>query len=200
METVRRSHEIAGAVTAPIFNTTVVDEPLQIRVHGTAALPTLIYLPGLHGDWTLVSSFRAAVHGQARFVEFTYPRTITWSLDDYASAVIEALRARGISAGWLIGESFSSQVVWKILERTRNGSRFAPAGVILAGGFAQYPFLPIVRLARCDRPGSSCNPWSRRHSARPGSAWNRAPNCPVPHSIRVIADNSSVRPARRGCS
>ncbi len=135
-------------MTEPIFNPAIVDEPLQIRIHGTAALPTLIYLPGLHGDWTLVSSFRAAVHGQARFVEFTYPRTVTWTLEDYASAVIEALSARGISTGWLIGESFSSQVVWKILELTRNGSRFAPVGVILAGGFAQYPFFPIVRLAR----------------------------------------------------
>jgi len=25
-------------------------EELQLRIHGEAALPTLIYLPGLHGD------------------------------------------------------------------------------------------------------------------------------------------------------
>ena len=59
-------------------------DALQMRVHGDASLPTLVYLPGLHGDWTLVSSFRAAIAGRVRFVEFTYPLTTTWSLDDYA--------------------------------------------------------------------------------------------------------------------
>jgi len=29
-------------------------EELQLRIHGQASLPTLIYLPGLHGDWTLI--------------------------------------------------------------------------------------------------------------------------------------------------
>ncbi len=44
-----------------------VNEPIQIRIHGDAARPVLVYLPGLHGDWTLVSSFRAAVAGRVRF-------------------------------------------------------------------------------------------------------------------------------------
>src|SRR5947209_4789033 len=89
-----------------------MDEPLQIRIHGDAPLPTLVYLPGLHGDWTLVSSFRAAVAGRVRFVEFTYPRTLTWSLDDYAAAVEVALLNHGVQQGWLLAESFSSQVPW----------------------------------------------------------------------------------------
>ena len=59
----------------------------QLRIHGDASLPTLIYLPGLHGDWTLVGGFREAVDGRVRFVEMTYPRTLTWSLDDYAAAI-----------------------------------------------------------------------------------------------------------------
>ena len=62
-------------------------DDLKMRAHGDASLPTLVYLPGMHGDWTLVSSFRAAIAGRVRFVEFTYPRTTTWSLDDYAATL-----------------------------------------------------------------------------------------------------------------
>jgi hypothetical protein len=29
-------------------------ERLEVRVHGAASWPTLVYLPGLHGDWTLI--------------------------------------------------------------------------------------------------------------------------------------------------
>ena len=29
-------------------------EKLEIRIHGDASRPTLVYLPGLHGDWTLI--------------------------------------------------------------------------------------------------------------------------------------------------
>jgi len=141
-------------------------EELQIRVHGEAALPTLVYLPGLHGDWTLIGSFRQAVEGRARFVEFTYPRTTEWTLRDYADAVERALTAHGITNGWLLGESYGSQVAWAILGRdelresdfcpagdgqsgtriARPSGRFQPSGLILAGGFVTYPGKWRVRL------------------------------------------------------
>ena len=114
-----------------------MDLTLEIRIHGDASLPALIYLPGLHGDWTLVSSFRAAVSGRVRFVEFAYPCRTDWTLDDYAVAVTEALLSRGITSGWVLAESFSSQVAWKILERM--DTRFEPLGLILAGGFVRHP-------------------------------------------------------------
>jgi len=118
-------------------------EELQIRIHGDASRPTLIYLPGLHGDWTLVASFRKALGGRVRFVEVTYPRTLTWSLDNYAAAVESALVKNGISHGWLLGESFSSQVVWAMVARRR----FQVESVILAGGFVRHPLRWGVRLA-----------------------------------------------------
>jgi len=118
----------------------VNEKEIQLRVHGHAALPTLIYLPGLHGDWTLVSSFRAAVGGRVRFVEFAYPCRQDWSLDDYAKATVGELTARGITRGWILAESFSSQVAWKILERRECGEKdFEPLGLVLAGGFVRYP-------------------------------------------------------------
>lgn len=118
-------------------------EELQIRVYGEETLPTLVYLPGLHGDWTLISSFRRALNGRVRLAEITYPRTLNWSLDDYAAGVEKALREKKISHGWLLGESFSSQVVWPILERRQ----FKVQGVILAGGFVQHPIRGAVRFA-----------------------------------------------------
>jgi pimeloyl-ACP methyl ester carboxylesterase len=132
-------------------------EMLQVQIHGDAALPTLIYLPGLHGDWTLVSSFRASVTNQFRFVEFTYPRNAEWSLDDYAAGIESALLTNGITHGWLVGESFGSQVAWAIVGRSQARADaasamklsadnapmavlpFTPDGVILAGGFVRHP-------------------------------------------------------------
>ena len=52
----------------------IVEDVIQVRISGGPELPTLIYVPGLHGDWTLVGSFRKAVKGRVRFVEMTYPR------------------------------------------------------------------------------------------------------------------------------
>jgi pimeloyl-ACP methyl ester carboxylesterase len=112
-----------------------VNESVELRVHGGQSLPTLIYLPGLHGDWTLIGGFRHALGGRVRFIEATYPRTLTWSLEDYAAGVERALVERGIHRGWLLGESFGSQVVWPLLARRQ----FQAEGVILAGGFVRHP-------------------------------------------------------------
>src|SRR5438477_4643719 len=96
-------------------------EQLEMRVHGDGgkSRPTLIYLPGLHGDWTLIGSFRRALGKRVRFVEVTYPRTLTWSLEEYATGVETALLERNIQRGWLLGESFSSQVVWPLITRNK---------------------------------------------------------------------------------
>jgi pimeloyl-ACP methyl ester carboxylesterase len=161
-----------GQPVNPILPT-AMSEGIRLRVHGDASLPTLVYLPGLHGDWTLVSSFRAAVAGRARFVECAYPRTATWSLEDYAGAIAAALAAHGIERGWLLGESFGSQPAWQLIARclsadppaSRMGASallasasqggappatavFRPEGLILAGGFVRHPVPPGVRLLR----------------------------------------------------
>ena len=115
---------------------------LQIRIHGEATRPTLIYLPGLHGDWLLVTRFRLAMAGHVRFVEFTYPNTTEWSLDDYAAAVAERLREHGIERGWVLAESFGSQVAWPLL----HTHGFKADGLILAGGFVRHPWPAAVRV------------------------------------------------------
>jgi pimeloyl-ACP methyl ester carboxylesterase len=149
-------------------------EELQIRIYGDAKKRTVIYLPGIHGDWTLVSSFRSALAGKVRFVEFTYPRTLLWSLDDYAAALEAKLLDHDICGGWLLAESFGSQIAWQLLansfvkSKIGNGQRpahlasslatstafpsetrfFLPLGLILAGGFISYPGKWTVRFAQ----------------------------------------------------
>jgi len=119
-------------------------EELQLRIHGDSALPTLIYFPGLHGDWTLVGDFRKQLTGKVRFVEFTYPRTTCWSLNDYAEAIESSLALNHITCGWLLGESYGSQVVWSLCAR----KKFSGIGIILAGGFVKHPLRLGVRLVR----------------------------------------------------
>ena len=119
-------------------------DALQIRIHGAPDLPTLVYLPGLHGDWTLVGDFRRNLAGKIRFVEFIYPRTLTWSLDDYAMAIEKYLAENGIARGWLLGESYGSQIVWTLAAR----KKFSATGIFLAGGFVRHPLPWGARLVR----------------------------------------------------
>ncbi|HTL59488.1 MAG TPA: alpha/beta hydrolase [Candidatus Limnocylindrales bacterium] len=111
------------------------EEQVIIRVHGPSDGPTLVYLPGLHGDWTLIASFRKALGQRVRFIETAYPDTLSWSLDDHAAAVEAALHQHGISAGWILAESFGSQVTWPLVRR----QQFNIEGIILAGGFVRHP-------------------------------------------------------------
>ena len=124
-----------------------MEEQVQIQIHGDASKPTLVYLPGMHGDWTLISSFRAALNSRVRLVEITYPRTTEWDLDRYADAVTDALAARHIREGSVLGESFSSQVAWAILQRAKENG-FHMHGLILAGGFVRHPIMWTVYLAQ----------------------------------------------------
>ena len=116
---------------------------MQLRVHGPAQGERLIYLPGVHGDWTLIGSFARAVSDSVQLIQVTYPRSLSWSLSDYATHVEQRLAQEKVESGWLLGESFGSQVVWAIL----SAGRFQAKGVILAGGFAQYPFPFMAALA-----------------------------------------------------
>jgi pimeloyl-ACP methyl ester carboxylesterase len=133
-----------------------MSEALQVQITEDGAVegaPTLVYLPGLHGDWTYNAGLREQLKGRVRFVEFCYPREPSWQLADYAAAIESALLARGITTGWLLGESFGSQVTWGLLGRAEAARaagqpHFQAQGVILAGGFVRYPLMWGVRLVR----------------------------------------------------
>jgi len=116
---------------------------LRLRVHGPPGLPLVLYLPGIHGDWTLVGGLRDALAGRVRFAEFTYPRTTDWSLGDYACAIESLLLQAGEVEGWVLAESFGSQIAWPFCA---HSLRFQPRGLILAGGFGRYPMPTLARL------------------------------------------------------
>src|SRR2546428_608243 len=103
----------------------------------------------MHGDWTLVASFRHELAAMSRLVEITYPRTTTWSLDNYAQGIEAALHAADVRVGWLIGESFGSQPAWAMIGRSQRGeSQLQIHGLILAGGFVKHPWPRGVKLLR----------------------------------------------------
>jgi pimeloyl-ACP methyl ester carboxylesterase len=135
----RFSHHVARFTT----DVSPVPDQIQLQVHNSGARPTLIYLPGLHGDWTLIAGFRQALNGRVRFVGCAYPQTLTWSLDQYAAAVESVLAQNDITSGWFLAESFGSQLVWRLSAR----GKFRVEGVVLAGGFARHPVPWGAKLA-----------------------------------------------------
>lgn len=123
------------------------------QIQGDATLPTLVYLPGLHGEWSFNFELRQAFKDRLRFVEVAYPKVDTWRLKDYPDNITRVLLDKGITAGWLLGESFGSQVAWAMLAHAEECQRtgqphFRPQGLILAGGFVRYPLMSGVRLVR----------------------------------------------------
>jgi pimeloyl-ACP methyl ester carboxylesterase len=122
------------------------ESELQIKLDGDRSNPCLIYLPGVHGDWTLFTSFRDLAKENFFVVQITYPRTLTWTMEEYGKAVARAVEQLGIGSGWVLAESFSSQVAWAWLQQSQeNAGTFRFLGIILAGGFVRYPIPWLVR-------------------------------------------------------
>lgn len=120
---------------------------LTIRLDGDRSNPCLIYLPGVHGDWTLLTSFRELAKEKFFVVQITYPRTLSWTMADYGREVSDVMGRLGTQSGWVLAESFSSQVAWAWLKHARdNAESFRFDGVILAGGFVRYPFPWLARF------------------------------------------------------
>jgi len=126
------------------------NELLQLRIHGSPSLPTLVHLPGLHGDWTLLGPLRTALAGHARLVETAYPRRLDWGPGDYAAAIESSLIEHGVTSGWILGESFSSLVAWQFMARQQASGpakSFNATGLILVGGFIRHPWPWGVQFA-----------------------------------------------------
>ena len=120
---------------------------LTIRLDGDRSNPCLIYLPGVHGDWTLLTSFRDLAKEKFFVVQATYPRTLRWTIADYGREVSAAMERLGIRSGWVLAESFSSQVAWAWVKQAREKpDPFRFEGIILAGGFVKYPIPWLVRI------------------------------------------------------
>jgi pimeloyl-ACP methyl ester carboxylesterase len=130
-----------------------VSDELQIQVYGDATLPTVIYLPGLHGDSTCFTGCRNALAENARVVTVTYTCSTSETIEACAAEINRKLLSLQIGSGWLIGESFGSQIAWELLRiNAPNASAeipaFRPEGVILAGGMVKHPWMWAMRTLR----------------------------------------------------
>ena len=72
---------------------------IDVRVHDGAG-PTVIYLPGIHGDWGLIGAFRRELGPRVRFVEFAYSKGDI-SMDRLAELVhaVDKISSRTTSTG-----------------------------------------------------------------------------------------------------
>ena len=183
---------------------------VSIRVHAGSG-PTLVYLPGLHGDWGLIGQFRRELGSRVRFVEFAYSQEPV-TLARLAELVHGELTQAGVEGGWLLGQSFGSQVAWALLERG-----YAADGVILAGGFVKHPWPWGVALMRGIMGGlpagaikpvysaysRACNALARREGEQAAEIMEFAGRRGAPEwraaawRLRLIADNDPRPTARR---
>ena len=110
---------------------------------GNQDAPPIVYLPGVHGDWTPQVAARPLIGRDYHFVETAYPRIETWSIDDYGRALNNLLDELGIEAAHVVGESFGSLVGWQF--GIANPGRVR--SFTLVGGFAQPPRFRIAAAA-----------------------------------------------------
>ena len=126
---IARCGEISGRPVLSAFN---ARRTTSYPNHGIPR--SSVYLPGIHGDWSMIGDFR-------RHVLLT---TVSWSLPIPGPNLDpSAIWAGGsghvgknkITHGWIIGESFGSQV----LKLDCNVPSESSEGVILSGGFSPEP-------------------------------------------------------------
>ena len=113
------------------------------QVTGDPNAPPILYLPGVHGDWTPQVRARSILGRDFHVVETAYPRIENWSIDDYARALKELLEGLRIDSAHIVGESFGSLVAWQFgianPERVRSFT--------LVGGFSRPPRFRVAAVA-----------------------------------------------------
>ena len=113
------------------------------RAAGDPNAPPIIYLPGVHGDWTAQGRARPILTRDFHLVETAYPRIEKWSIDDFAHALKDLLDGLEIESAHIVGESFGSLVAWQFgiahSERVRSFT--------LVGGFSRPPRFRVAAAA-----------------------------------------------------
>ena len=117
---------------------------LVYRIRGGEGAVPVVYLPGVHGDWTPQAAASVILAGAFRLVEISYPREPLWRLEDYASALVSLLDRLEIESTHVVAESFGSLVGWEF--GLEHGSRVR--SMVIVGGFCQPPGPRKVLLAK----------------------------------------------------
>lgn len=113
------------------------------QASGDPNAPPIIYLPGVHGDWTAQGRARPVLTRNFHLVETAYPRIEYWTIDDFALALKDLLDSLGLDSAHIVGESFGSLVAWRFgianPERVRSFT--------LVGGFSSAPRFRVAAAA-----------------------------------------------------
>ena len=110
---------------------------------GDPDAPPIVYLPGVHGDWTAQARARPQLSQDFHLIETAYPRIDSWSIDDFARALKDLLDGLGIESAHIVGESFGSLVAWQF--GIANPDRVR--SYTLVGGFARPPRFAVAAAA-----------------------------------------------------
>ncbi|MCL5271004.1 MAG: alpha/beta hydrolase [bacterium] len=106
--------------------------------------PTVVYLPGVHGDWTPLGWLRPHLARATRLVETAYPRQAEWTLVDHAASLARLIGRLDGRPVHVLAESFGSLVGWQFALDYPG----CAASLILAGGFTRPPHPFQVGAAR----------------------------------------------------
>ena len=117
---------------------------LVYRIRGGEEALPVVYLPGVHGDWTPQAAASQILASAFRLVEISYPKEPLWRLGDYASALVSLLDRLEIESAHVVAESFGSLVGWEFGLEHRSRVR----SMVIVGGFCQPPGPRKVLLAK----------------------------------------------------
>ncbi len=106
--------------------------------------PAVLFLPGIHGDWTHLGRARPLLSQSLNLVEIAYPRIADWEIEDFVRAVEAILDEIKADQVHVVAESFGSLVGWELTLRQPRRVK----SLTLVGGFVQPPGVPKVGLAR----------------------------------------------------
>jgi pimeloyl-ACP methyl ester carboxylesterase len=103
---------------------------------GPPEAPAILYIPGIHGDWTPKWRMRHVLARHHRLIEIAYPRAATdWSLDDYVTRLDRLVESLHLDNVHLLAESFGSLIGWRFAcHRPERVS-----SLMIAGGFCCTP-------------------------------------------------------------
>lgn len=112
------------------------NDELLVQISGPEGAPALVYVPGIHGDWTPLWRIRELITRHWRLVEIAYPRSAThWTLDDYVSRLGDLFDHHDLASVHLLAESFGSLIGWTFACRHPERVR----SLLVAGGFSVSP-------------------------------------------------------------
>jgi 3-oxoadipate enol-lactonase len=110
---------------------------------GDPSSPAILFLPGVHGDWTPQTRARSELIQDFHLVETAYPRVKHWAIADFARSLNALLDHLGIESAHIVGESFGSLVGWQFgVEYPDRVKSFT-----LLGGFSRPPRFRVAAAA-----------------------------------------------------